>query len=48
MSRWSTEGFLSGVETVLYTLVMDIKHYVGTSLTVQWLRFCLPMQGVQV
>lgn len=47
MSRWSTEDFLSGVETILYTLMMDYKH-VGTSLTNQWLRFCLPMQGVHV
>ena len=24
------------------------KEYEGTSLVVQWLRICLPMQGIQV
>ena len=38
--HWSRQPFLS-----LYCLQNEAK---GTSLGVQWLRFCLPMQGVWV
>ena len=32
----------------LRQLILNIINSSGTSLVVQWLRLCLPMQGVQV
>ena len=37
-----------GLFSLLILLVFSKNHVLGTSLAVQWLRLCLPMQGVQV
>ena len=34
--------------TNTHTLSLDKQALIGTSLAVQWLRLCLPMQGVRV
>ena len=38
-----------GAEAISWNLGLGLRHFcLGTSLAVQWLRFRLPMQGVQV
>ena len=32
----------------MYVCMYILNLFIGTSLEAQWLRFCLPMQGVQV
>ena len=46
----SPYGDMGGCDRTEQTLrgLMRIKTHPGTSLVVQWLRICLPMQGTRV